>query len=146
MTDIINIATRSYNMSKIKGFDIKPGMLVPRFLNYKGIRYRLYQKELPGKPDITFSKYKTVIFINGCFWHRHSGCRYFIIPKTKTEWWNDKIQKTIERDNQNKLTLENTGWKIIIIWECDLKKAKRDNTLENLNTTNLMYGKNSYGR
>jgi DNA mismatch endonuclease (patch repair protein) len=138
MTDIHNIATRSYNMSKIKGFDTKPEMLVRRFLYSKGIRYRLYQKELPGKPDVTLSKYKTVIFINGCFWHGHSGCRYFVVPKTKTEWWNDKIQKTIELDKQNKLTLENAGWKIITIWECDLKKAKRDNTLENLYTTILM--------
>jgi DNA mismatch endonuclease (patch repair protein) len=125
-------------MNKIKGFDTKPEMLVRRFLYSKGIRYRLYQKELPGKPDVSLSKYKTVIFVNGCFWHGHSGCRYFVVPKTKTEWWNDKIQKTIERDNQNKLALENAGWKIITIWECDLKKVKRDNTLENLYTKILM--------
>ena len=138
MADVHDISTRSFNMSKIKVLDTKPEMLVRSFLYSEGIRYRLYQRKLPGKPDITLSKYKTVIFINGCFWHGHSGCRYFVLPKTKTEWWNDKIQKTIEGDNQNKLTLENTGWKIITIWECDLKKAKRDNTLENLNTTILM--------
>lgn len=121
MADVHDKATRSYNMSRIKGKDTKPEMLVRRFLFSKGFRYRLHDKKLPGKPDIVLPKYKTVIFINGCFWHGHEGCKYYVAPKTRTEWWLDKISGNIQNDNIKIHALRELGWKVIIIWECELK-------------------------
>jgi len=102
MTDVHDKQTRSYNMSQIKGKNTKPEMLVRRFLFSKGFRYRLHVKDLPGKPDLVLPKYKTVIFINGCFWHGHEGCRYFVIPKTRTEWWLHKIKDTWRNEQKAK--------------------------------------------
>ena len=90
------------------------------------------QKKLPGTPDIVLPKYKTAIFVNGCFWHGHKNCRYFVIPKTRTEWWLDKINRNIDRDQANILALKKSGWRVITIWECQLKPAIRDDTLLNL--------------
>lgn len=122
MTDVHDKATRSYNMSRIKGKDTKPEILVRKFLFSKGFRYRLHDKKLPGKPDIVLPKYKTVIFIHGCFWHGHEGCKYYVVPKTRTEWWLDKIGKNITNDNKAIAALTEMGWKVILIWECKLKK------------------------
>lgn len=91
MTDVHDKQTRSFNMSRIKGKDTKPEMLVRKFLFGKGWRYHLHDKKLSGKPDLVFPKLKTVIFVHGCYWHGHEGCRYFVIPKTRTDWWLDKI-------------------------------------------------------
>jgi len=129
MADVHVKATRSYNMSRIKGKDTKPEMVVRRFLFANGFRYRLHVKKLPGKPDIVLPKYKTVIFINGCFWHGHEGCKYFVVPKTRTEWWLEKIEKTIENDKIKQQELINLGWHIIAIWECKLKPNFRESTL-----------------
>lgn len=107
-------------MSQIKGKNTKPEILVRKFLFSKGLRFRLYPAGLPGKPDITLPKYKTVIFINGCFWHGHEGCRYFILPKTRTDWWGDKIKKTRLRDERNLRELETLGWASYSIWTCEL--------------------------
>lgn len=107
MADVHSKKTRSYNMSQIKGKNTKPEILVRKHLHSKGFRYRLHDKSLPGKPDIVLKKYKTVIFVNGCFWHGHEGCKYFILPKTRTEWWKDKIFKTKERDKSKIDQLEN---------------------------------------
>jgi len=123
MTDVHDKATRSYNMSRIKGKDTKPEMLVRKFLFSKGFRYRLHDKKLPGKPDIVLPKYKTVIFIHGCFWHGHEGCKYYVVPKTRTEWWLDKIGKNIANDNKAIAALTERGWKVILIWECELKST-----------------------
>jgi DNA mismatch endonuclease (patch repair protein) len=101
MADVHNKQTRSYNMSRIKGKNTKPEILVRRFLFANGFRYRLNDKKLPGKPDIVLPKYKTVIFVNGCFWHGHNECSYFVIPKTRTEWWLNKINKNREADADN---------------------------------------------
>ena len=120
MADVHNKITRSYNMSQIKGKNTKPEILVRKFLFSKGLRFRLYPSGLPGKPDITLPKYKTVIFINGCFWHGHEGCRYFVLPKTRAEWWRDKIKKTRLRDERNLRELENLGWASYSIWTCEL--------------------------
>jgi DNA mismatch endonuclease, patch repair protein len=90
--DVHSTQTRSYNMSRIKGKNTKPKMLVRKFLFANGFRYRLYDTKLPGKPDIVLPKYKIVIFVNGCFWHGHEGCKYFVVPKTRTEWWLKKIK------------------------------------------------------
>lgn len=121
MTDVHDKHTRSYNMSMIKGKDTKPEMLVRKFLHGKGLRYSLYNKNLPGKPDLCFKKYKTVVFVNGCFWHGHDGCKYFKLPKTRTEWWLNKINVTKARDQLNLNSLLNLGWKVITVWECELK-------------------------
>lgn len=130
MTDVHDKATRSYNMSRIKATDTKPEILVRKFLHAGGLRYRLHDKSLPGKPDLTLRKYNTVIFVNGCFWHGHRGCKYFVMPKTRTEWWKDKIEKTIRRDNKSLNDLKDLGWYPIVIWECELKAEKRNNSLE----------------
>ena len=135
MADIHDKATRSYNMSWVKGTDTKPEMLVRKFLHANGIRYRLYNKNLPGKPDLTLTKYHTVIFVNGCFWHGHKGCRYFVLPKTKTAWWQEKIEETIKRDSTAIQNLKELGWKPIIIWECELKPRERNASLANIIST-----------
>lgn len=129
MADVHNKQTRSYNMSQIKSKNTKPEMLVRKFLFSKGFRYRLHVKNLPGKPDIVFPKYKTIIFINGCFWHGHENCKYYVIPKTRIEWWIDKINRTKQRDSENFLQLSESGWKIVTIFECQLKTDKLNNTL-----------------
>ena len=122
MADVHNKATRSYNMSRVKGKDTRPELLVRRFLFAHGFRYRINVTSLPGKPDIVLPRYKKVIFINGCFWHGHRGCRYFVLPKTRTEWWLQKIKATAERDRQAAIQLQVAGWKVITIWECELNK------------------------
>lgn len=119
-------------MSRIKGKDTKPELLVRKFLFSQGFRYRLHDKKLPGKPDVILPKYKTVIFVNGCFWHGHEGCKYFVVPKTRTEWWLNKINTTIANDKKVVSALQNLGWRVIIIWECELKKEKAENTLSQL--------------
>lgn len=131
MTDVHNKATRSYNMSRIKGKDTKPEMLVRRFLFAQGFRYRLHVKTLPGKPDIVLPKYKTVIFIHGCFFHGHEDCRYFKVPATRTEWWLDKIEGNKKRDREVVKKLNLLGWRIVTIWTCELKKSKGE-TLQRL--------------
>ena len=132
MADVHDKATRSYNMSRIKGTATKPEMLLRKYLHAHGIRYRLHNKNLPGKPDLTLAKYHTVIFVNGCFWHGHKGCMYFVLPKTRTEWWRDKIEETIKRDIKAMKDLKESGWNSTVIWECELKPEKRNTTLENL--------------
>ena len=132
MTDVHTPAVRSYNMSRIRGKDTKPEIIVRKFLHSKGLRFRLHSKELPGKPDVVLRKYYTVIFINGCFWHGHKGCRYFILPKTRSEWWLNKIERNRENDKSTISKLRKSGWDIISIWECQLKKDKRETTLLNL--------------
>ncbi|MCB0396821.1 MAG: DNA mismatch endonuclease Vsr [Flavobacteriales bacterium] len=132
MADVHEPGVRSYNMSRIRGKDTKPEMLVRRFLHTNGFRYRLHDKHLPGKPDIILKKYNTVIFIHGCFWHGHEGCRYFVVPKTRTQWWLDKINRNKAKDTESCTQLKRHGWRIITVWECDLKKDKRDATLKRL--------------
>lgn len=117
-------------MSMIKGKDTKPELLVRKFLFSKGYRYKLNDKSLPGKPDIVLPKHKTVIFVNGCFWHGHENCRYFVIPKTRTQWWLDKIGKNKENDLKNAKLLSEAGWRVIRIFECDLKPANREKMLK----------------
>jgi DNA mismatch endonuclease (patch repair protein) len=122
--------TRSYNMSMIKSSGTKPEEAVRKYLFSKGLRYRKNVKTLPGKPDIVLPKYKTIVFVNGCFWHGHKGCKYFVMPKTNVEFWTEKITKNIARDEITYKKLQNMGWNVIVVWECELKKDKRNNTLE----------------
>ena len=130
--DVHDKNTRSYNMSRIKGKDTQPELLVRKFLHHQGFRFRLHDKRLPGKPDIVMSKYRTVILVHGCFWHGHEGCRYFKIPSTRTQWWIDKINRTQEKDIETKSKLEDMGWKVIEIWECELRGSQQSLTLERL--------------
>ena len=121
-------------MSRIRSKDTKPEMLVRKFLHKSGFRYRLHVKDLPGKPDIVLPKYMTVIFVHGCFWHGHEGCKYYVVPKTKTEWWVDKINRNKTIDAQSISSLQSTGWKVLEIWECELKKGLFQKTLVTLLT------------
>lgn len=121
MTDIHEPEVRSYNMSRIRSKDTKPEMIVRQFLHKHGFRFRLHVKDLPGRPDIVLPKYKTIIFINGCFWHGHEECKYYVVPKTRTKFWEDKIKYNKNRDYKNEVDLRNKGWRVIIIWQCQLK-------------------------
>lgn len=121
-------------MSHVRGKDTKPEVMVRQFLFSNGFRYRLYRKDLPGKPDIVLPKYKTVIFINGCFWHGHSVCKYATIPEANHDFWLAKISENIERDKSNHAKLFELGWKVIEIWQCELKPKFREQTLNNLLT------------
>ncbi|UJH90931.1 DNA mismatch endonuclease Vsr [Antarcticibacterium sp. 1MA-6-2] len=132
MADVHDKKTRSHNMRQIKGKDTKPELLVRKYLHSKGLRYRLHKKNLPGKPDIIFPRRKIAIFVNGCFWHGHESCKYFQLPKTRTEWWKEKISNTVARDIRKIAELQEKGWHCIVVWECDLKTHKKENTLNNL--------------
>lgn len=132
MTDVHNQEKRSFNMRQIKAKNTKPEMIVRRFLHSHGFRYRLHNKSLPGKPDITLPKYRTIIFVNGCFWHGHSGCKFFVVPKTKRDWWLNKINRNIANDQKAIEKLQTTGWRIITIWECELKPKVLIATLSSL--------------
>jgi DNA mismatch endonuclease, patch repair protein len=132
MTDIHSKDVRSYNMSKVKSKDTKPEMLVRKFLFSKGFRYKLHDRKLAGKPDIVLSKYKTVIFVNGCFWHGHQICKYSRLPKTRTEWWQIKIARNVANDDHNIIHLRSLNWKVLIIWSCELRHTLRTETLSRL--------------
>ena len=132
MADVHTKEIRSYNMSRIRSKDTKPELLVRKFLHKNGFRYRLHVKDLPGNPDIVLPRYKTVIFIHGCFWHGHHECQYFVIPKTRTEWWLNKISGNQSKDSHAEKMLTDQGWNIITIWECNLKKSTIGRTLDQL--------------
>lgn len=132
MADVHSPETRSYNMSCIRGKNTKPEELVRKYLFAQGFRYRKNDARLPGKPDIVLPKYKTVIFVNGCFWHAHEGCRYFIWPKNNAEFWKKKIGGNIERDAKNQRLLTELGWRVIVVWECELKNSMTEYTLKSL--------------
>ncbi|SFW22682.1 very short patch repair endonuclease [Ruminococcus flavefaciens] len=130
--DVHDKETRSYNMSCIKGKNTKPEEIVRKYLFSQGFRYRKNDKRLPGTPDIVLPKYKTVIFVNGCFWHGHEGCRYFVVPKTNTEFWVNKIETNKQRDIRKKNELQVLGWKVVVVWECQLKNIAINETLNEL--------------
>lgn len=132
MTDKLTPIQRHKNMAAIKSKDTKPEMVVRRYLWGHGFRYRLNHPRLPGKPDIVMRKYRTCIFVNGCFWHGHEGCCYYTIPKTNTEFWVNKVKRNKERDLKVQHELAAMGWHSITIWECELKPVKREGTLESL--------------
>ena len=129
MADVHDKATRSYNMSRIKSKNTKPEILVRKFLFANGFRYRINDAKLPGKPDIVLPKYKTVIFVNGCFWHGHENCKYFKLPETRAEWWKDKIDRNINNDLIKHALLAEAGYKVIVIWECEIKNKEFYNTI-----------------
>lgn len=123
-------------MAAIKGKDTKPEMIVRKYLFSRGLRFRVQVRKLPGKPDIVLPKYKTAIFVNGCFWHGHEGCKYFRLPKSNVEFWKEKIERNIERDKESMQALFDLGWKVVRVWECELRnKANREETLNKIYTS-----------
>jgi DNA mismatch endonuclease (patch repair protein) len=134
MSDVHDKQTRNYNMSRIKGKNTKPEMLVRKFLFSNGFRYKLHDKKLSGKPDIVLPKLRTAIFVHGCFWHGHENCRYFVVPKTRAKFWLDKIEGNKQRDPENFSALKNEGWKVFTIFECELKGIKQERTLNKILT------------
>lgn len=126
MTDIVDIRTRSRMMAGIKGKNTRPELIVRRFLHSKGFRFRLHDAKLPGRPDIVMPKYKLLIFVHGCFWHRHQGCRYATSPVQNREKWQEKFKRNVKRDRQQMKQLIDQGWRVLVIWECVLRSPKPD--------------------
>lgn len=122
MADKLSPERRSWNMSRIKGQDTKPEMKVRSYLFRQGFRFRKNDKRYPGKPDIVLPMYKTVVFVHGCFWHRHPGCKDATTPKTRTEFWMEKLSKNVANDRKNVDALKELGFKVIIVWECEIEK------------------------
>ena len=129
MADVHSPETRSFNMSQIKGKNTKPEEQVRKYLFSRGYRYRKNVSNLPGKPDIVLPKYKTCIFVNGCFWHKHEGCKYFVWPKNNAEFWKKKITGNVERDLRQQNELRSLGWNVVVLWECELKKERFNETM-----------------
>lgn len=128
--DVLSREKRSQIMASVKSSDTKPEMLVRRYLHAHGFRYGLHNRKLPGSPDIVLRKYKTIIFINGCFWHGHEGCKYYRLPKSNIEFWQTKIERNRQRDIETIEALKAKGWRVITIWECELRNiAQRGETL-----------------
>lgn len=131
MADSLSKEKRSWNMSRIRGKDTGIEIMVRTFLFSKGFRYRKNVGTLPGKPDIVLQKYKTVLFIHGCYWHRHPGCKYAYNPKSNVEFWEKKFSENVANDEKVRIQLENDGWTVITLWECDIKR-RFDSTMEEL--------------
>ena len=133
---------RSYNMSCVKNKDTKPEVFVRKYLFMNGFRYRKNDKRLPGHPDIVLPKYKTVIFVNGCFWHQHEGCEYAVLPETNKAFWKEKLEGNKRRDEKKIELLESTGWRVIVVWTCELKPRMRQEKAswlcQEIDSTNLL--------
>ena len=121
MADIVDPETRSRMMAGIRGSNTKPEIALRKALHARGLRFRLHDKNLPGRPDIVLPKYRAVIFVNGCFWHRHEGCRYATMPATRSEFWKAKFRANVDRDKRNLNDLLEIGWRTLVVWECELK-------------------------
>ena len=130
MVDKFSKETCSRIMSRIRGKDTKPEVLVRKYLFSRGLRFRKNDKRYPGSPDVVLPKYNTVVFVHGCFWHFHEGCKHGKIPKSNVEFWEKKLYGNRERDARNQRELKAMGWTVITVWECELKKDKREQTLE----------------
>ena len=121
MTDIFDPEKRSEIMSRIRGRDTKPELIVRRIAHALGFRFRLHRKDLPGRPDIVFPRHQAVIVVHGCFWHRHPGCKHASSPKTRVRYWQNKFEGNVVRDKRNETALRDLGWKVMVIWECETK-------------------------
>ena len=133
MADVMTSEQRSRCMAAIKGKDTKPEMIVRKYLFSRGLRFRIQVRKLPDTPDIVLPKYKTAIFVNGCFWHGHEGCKYFRLPKSNVGFWEEKIERNVARDVRNEAELKALGWRVIWIWECEIKAvARREEYLKHL--------------
>jgi len=120
MVDTVSPEQRSWNMSQIKGKNTKPELIVRSQLHRMGFRFRLHRKDLPGKPDIVLPKYRTVVFVHGCFWHRHKKCKYSYDPKSRKLFWQKKFDQNVERDKRNRRKITSLGWKTVVWWECQV--------------------------
>lgn len=132
MADVHTKKQRSFNMSQIRSKNTKPELIVRSWLHKQGYRFRLHDKTLPGKPDIVLKKYKTVIFVNGCFWHGHKRCKRFVEPKSNKNYWMPKINRNIKNQLKQKRKIRNLNWQVITVWECHLKPAKFNATVKRL--------------
>ena len=121
MMDIVDSGRRSEMMSRIKGRDTVPEILVRRVAHGLGFRYRLYRKGLPGRPDLVFPRHRAVVFVHGCFWHRHEACRYAYEPKSRVRFWTEKFRQNVARDQRNEQALHTLGWRVLVIWECETR-------------------------
>ncbi|MBO9445732.1 very short patch repair endonuclease [Ruegeria sp. R14_0] len=129
MVDIVDAETRSHMMRNIRGKDTKPELLLRHALHARGFRYRLHHKQLPGRPDLVFPKYGAAVFVHGCFWHRHQGCPKATTPGTREEFWQEKFAKNIARDRRNLNQLQEAGWRVLVVWECELSRSSIDQTV-----------------
>lgn len=130
--DCLTPEQRRHCMSAVHNKNTRPELTVRQYLFARGFRYRLNCTRLPGRPDIVLHKYRTVIFVNGCFWHGHEGCRKAALPKTNTEFWREKIEQNKDRDTRNMDELKRMGWRCLVVWQCELEPGKRENTLSSL--------------
>lgn len=128
MADVFSREKRSWVMSRIRGRDTKPERIVRSFLHKGGFRFRLHDAKLPGKPDIVLSKYKTAIFVHGCFWHRHKGCFNGGAPKTRSDFWRAKLDGNVQRDRRNVAALKRMGWSVLLLWECEIESGVKATT------------------
>ena len=126
MVDIVDAATRSRMMAGIRGKNTGPEVSLRRAMHARGFRYRLHVRSMPGRPDLIFPRYKAVVFVHGCFWHRHEGCRYATSPATRPEFWTEKFAANVARDRNNEGRLRDAGWRIAVVWECALKRSIDD--------------------
>lgn len=130
MADIVDKVTRSRMMAGIRGKDTEPELAVRRFLHGRGLRFRLHRRDLPGCPDIVFPKYGTVVFVHGCFWHRHRGCQFTTTPATRREFWLSKFQGNVRRDRSQARELRRMGWRVSVVWECEIGQERKLRALE----------------
>lgn len=140
MADNHSKEVRSRNMSHIRSTNTKPEEIVRKYLFSRGLRYRKNDKRYPGHPDIVLPKYKTCVFVNGCFWHQHPGCKYAVLPASNQDYWLPKLRRNTERDAVNIRLLKSEGWQVITVWECELKNHVIDDTLINLYESILRNG------
>lgn len=124
LTDIVDTSTRSRMMAGIRGRNTKPELLVRSWIHRQGLRFRLHRRDLPGKPDLVFPRYNTVVFVHGCFWHRHANCRYATTPATNRSFWRKKFKDNVARDHSNVQGLRRIGWRVLTIWECELNDRR----------------------
>lgn len=132
--DTVTREKRSEIMQKVHSKDTKPEIIVRKYLFNHGLRFRVSDKRYPGHPDIVLPKYRTIIFVNGCFWHQHKGCKRATIPENNHDYWEKKLLRNVERDKENITMLEDMGWQVLTVWECELRKKCIDKTLDNLLT------------
>ena len=139
MTDTITRKHRSWNMSQIRGSDTKPEIAVRSYLHRNGLRFRIHDKKLPGKPDIALKKYRTALFIDGCFWHRHKGCKYSYTPKSRVKFWRTKFENNIKRDNIVNAHYTNSNWNQIRLWECEITSENLVNLVKQIRNNREPY-------
>ena len=130
--DVVDRKTRSQMMSNIRGKDTKPEMMVRRFLHANGLRYRLHARGLPGRPDLVFRRYRAVVFVHGCYWHRHEGCRFASEPKSNIDFWRSKFEGNVKRDQRNQSALQKEGWRVFVIWECEISVPRLQELMQEI--------------